>query len=113
MRSWGFDNVTNSIPRIDGPPQTKFDYKGNLTQVKKLGERNSTCRSEFELETGIFWAYDGEARPALANDLSAWQSVTRCRTSNARFAGAGAMLKAGILSSACLRPVHSSGVLLA
>ena len=65
MTSWGFHNVTHAIKPLRGPPEEEFDYEADLKRVQRLGERNSTDRSEDQLETGIFWAYDGEARPAL------------------------------------------------
>ena len=62
------------------PPATQLDYTGNFFEVKCVGRRdselNGDCadagrhrRTPEELQTGIFWAYDGAYRIGLPNRL--------------------------------------------
>lgn len=41
------------------PPPLSLDYVKTFKEVKQLGEKHSTDRSDEQTETGIFWAYDG------------------------------------------------------
>ena len=59
VRPFGFSGpISSTIPALPSPK--KFDYIEAYDEVKKYGQDCSESRTKYQLETGIFYAYDGE-----------------------------------------------------
>lgn len=69
------DVVTASSPRLDGPPDYgSEEYLRDLNEVLRLGERNSTERTEDQTQIALFWAYD---RPDTFRPPGHWNEIAQ------------------------------------
>jgi Vanadium chloroperoxidase N-terminal domain len=72
VRSFGFENLRNSITAL-ADPTTLAEYEADYLEVLAKGARNGSTRSNEETTIGIFWAYDGARNigtpPRLYNQI--------------------------------------------
>lgn len=58
VRPFGIPSV-DAVPTRTVPSVTSAEYTADYTQVKELGDLNSTKRTTDQTEIGIYWGYDG------------------------------------------------------
>ena len=80
VQPFGFaGSMSGSVAPVPGPPESTFDYATEHTDLNMLGAQRAAARTPQQLETGIFWAYDGEvcfAACALTGELLSLHAET-------------------------------------
>ena len=58
VRAFGFRDIGKGFKRLPSVRKAGY-FNGDIDEVRELGARESASRTAEQLETGIFWAYDG------------------------------------------------------